>query len=225
MDKRGLAIVTILLSLAAQPVQAGQIVVGAAAPNVLTPANGSMQVLTFEGLTDGALPHFAFSGGSLSGDGAVESTTTGIYARPAGDLTHYLTVAGLLASGDTVIHLDAPTNYFGLYWGSIDAYNLITFLKNGHEVGEYSGSMVASLTGLAANGDQRSTSSNRYINFNFGSLLYDEVILSTTNFAFEVDNVALGAPVRVPEPATALLLMAGLLGLGALCRHRHGLRC
>ncbi len=102
----------------------------------------------------------------------------------------------------------------------MDSYNFIEFLRSGHEIAEFSGSNVAALTGLMANGDQQSSVSNRFINFNLGNALYDEVVLSTTNFAFEVDNIAIGAPVHVPEPPTMLLVAAGLFAIHAACRRK-----
>jgi fibronectin-binding autotransporter adhesin len=87
-----------------------------------------------------------------------------------------------------------PQNFFGLYWGSMDDYNSISFLKNQKQIAMFSGTVIASLTGLAANGDQQSPYSNRYVNFNLGEIFYDEVILATTDFGFEVDNIASGDP-------------------------------
>ncbi len=108
MDKRGLAVAALLLSLSIGEAEAGQITVTAAAPGVLMPSNASTQLLTFDNLPVGALPSFVFSGGSLTGNGAVETTTTSRFARPAGDISPYLTVAGAQAGGDTLIRPMPP---------------------------------------------------------------------------------------------------------------------
>jgi hypothetical protein len=89
----------------------------------------------------------------------------------------------------------------GLYWGSMDSYDAITFLRDQGQIATFSGAAIAGLTGLVVDGDQQSPLSNRYVNFYLGASFYDEVILSASNFAFEVDNIACGDPsVPVSEP-------------------------
>jgi hypothetical protein len=128
-------------------------------------------VLDFDNLPLGGLPGYQFGGGTLSGTGAIENTSLlGKYAQPAGDTTNFLTVSYPAAAGVVHITFTNPENYFGLYWGSMDSYNSITFLKNHELIATYTGSEVASLTGLLADGDQNSPSSNRYVNFSLGGV-------------------------------------------------------
>jgi PEP-CTERM motif len=107
----------------------------------------------------------------------------------------------------------SPENYFGLYWGSMDSYNTIAFLRDQGQIATFSGGAIAGPTGLVVGGDQQSPLSNCYVNFYLGASFYDEVILSTSNFAFEVDNIACGdPPVPVSEPGTLMLLGSALYG-------------
>src|ERR1700722_14889653 len=188
------------------------------APGSFVPSDAAATLLTFDSLPAGALPSYAFAGGTLTGNGGIESGTTGTYAAPAGDGTPYLTVSLNAAGGSTVLHLTDPENYFGLLWGSMDSYNSIVFLMNGVTVAQYSGTAIASLTGLDADGDQGAAASNRYVNFNFGGTFFDEVDLVTTNYAFEVDDLAFGDP--IPEPATLALFLTALGGICLLRRKR-----
>jgi hypothetical protein len=162
---------------------------------------------------------FDFNDGSkpagYSGDGGVVSgSVSGQYAAPAGDTTPYLTVALNSSSGTETI-LQSAFNYFGLYWGSMDDYNTLSFY--------FDDTVVASLTGaevIAAGtqlGDQTAPGSNRYVNFYFGSSLFNKVVIQTSQYAFESDNHAFA---RVPEPGSLGLLGAGLLGFGLFRRKR-----
>ena len=204
------SIAAIALVAIERPAAAGEIDVSIGSAGTLLPTRSSVAVLDFNNLSIGSLPSYQFSGGTLTGMGAIEDTSLmEIAAEPAGDTSNYLTVAGLSPVGGVQLTFDNPENYFGLYWGSLDTYNSISFYNGQQTVASYSGGDIANLTGLIANGDQHSSSSNRYVNFNFGSASYDIVVLSTTSFGFELDNIAfpdppsptLNAASAVPEPA------------------------
>ena len=162
----------------------------------------------------------------LDGSGAVViGSIGGKYAAPAGvggvpDTSYYLTVPDPGDSDATgayrATNLGGTYNYFGLWWGSIDAYNSFKFYLDDNVVASFTGTDVIAAGGTF--GDQLSLNSNRYVNFldlpNFNSFE-----LSSAQFAFEADNIAIGYnPTRVPEPTTMLLLGLGLIGLAGVRR-------
>jgi hypothetical protein len=149
---------------------------------------------------------------SCSGDFAlVTGNESGKYAQPLGVDSQFLSVPNPSPSTlSATFGLGAAANYFGLFWGSIDSYNFISFYLNNTLVASYSGSDIV---GQFADGNQLSLNSNRYINFDFGSSAYDSVTLTSNGFAFESDNHAFKKLIAVTEPSTALLFMLGLAGL------------
>ncbi len=148
----------------------------------------------------------------------VNGNRSGKYAQPLGVNSQYLTVPNPAPTTQSAIFtLDAAADYFGLFWGSIDSYNFISFYLNNNLVASYSGSNIVD---QFANGNQLSFSSNRYINFDFGSDAYDSVKLTSNGFAFESDNHAFKKLVSVTEPTTVLLFLLGLISL-ALARRQE----
>jgi hypothetical protein len=139
-------------------------------------------------------------------------------ATPVGE--HWLSVPDPLSNGSADFGLGADYNYFGMFWGSIDNYNDISFYDDGALVATFNG---ADLTPLLADGGQGDWDSNRFINFGFtGTDVYDTVRLSSGGRAFETDNHSYGNwggtttfVAEVPEPTGIALFGLAAIGLAA----------
>jgi uncharacterized membrane protein len=139
-------------------------------------------------------------------------------APPAGISSPYLSVPNPLQNGSVTLSLGTTANYFGLFWGSIDNYNTLTFLSGITEVASFTGTQVAAEIPGAASGNQTSDFSNRFFNFYFGDQLFDAVKLTSNGFAFETDNHTFAT---VSEPGTLALLALGLTSLVAVRRRKQ----
>jgi hypothetical protein len=155
---------------------------------------------------------------SCSGhSGLVTDSVAGQYASPHGVGDRYMTVANSTAT----LSLGKSYDYFGLYWGSLDTYNSISFYNSGSLVGTYGGAQIFP---LLANGGQGDWASNRYVNFFFtAGDAFDHIVLTSTNYAFESDNHAFGN-IKVPEPGSLAMFGFALLGLGVAARRRVAAR-
>ncbi len=138
-------------------------------------------------------------------------------AADGADATRYLTTG----IGSVTLTLPGPEKYIGLLWGSVDSYNTLSL---------YDGvTLVASFTGndvmLGPTGDQ-GVNGTYYVNIN-SDVAFDTVVASSTQYAFEFDNVAYNRNlvtdnvVHAPEPASLAIFGAGFFGLGALRRRRQ----
>src|SRR6185312_7836281 len=127
---------------------------------------------------------------TASGDaGVVLGSASGITAAPffgpGSDQTKYLSIGG---NSSETISFDHPQNAFGLYWGSVDPGNTISFYDGDKLVASYSGADIAP---LVASGNQGSFTSNGYVEFK-DLAPFDKVVLASDANAFEVDNISAG---------------------------------
>jgi hypothetical protein len=157
-------------------------------------------------------------GWNYTGNGGIRNgSVTGLYAAPYNstlmsgpDATNYYTTPIDGTSSWSVVDFGGTTyNYLGLFWGSVDEYNTIEFLNNGVVVpnGSWTGTQV--LSPSEANGNQTAPSTNLYVNF-YDVPDFDAVRFTSTDYAFEMDNLAV-----IPAPGA---LMLSLIGLGAIRR-------
>lgn len=180
--------------------------------------------ITSEGCKlDYASSQIAISGSYSLGVGNVGS----IAAAPAGDSTCFAFSPGLGGSLPADVKVDFKNilkageglDYFGVYYGSIDTFNDMSFLDKNGNVHAITGlDLLAALNGTS--GNQTANSSNIYVNIEFAPAeQFTSISFKTSNYAFEIDNLAVRvASNTVPEPGSIALLG---LGLGALVLSRR----
>lgn len=157
---------------------------------------------TATGSTSGinAAPYISNSNGVLFGDSTVAGS----------DTTPYLST-GL---GSATLYFPGQEAYLGLLWGSVDAYNTLSFYNGAALVGSITGTDITAL----ANGNQ-GASGTYYVNIT-SSLDFDHVVATSSQYAFELDNVAYNTRTPVPEPISLGLLGLGVMGLGLMRRRK-----
>jgi len=192
----------------------------ASAAVVVTVENPGQMTTTQTGVTtvdfnDGTIG--AYTATALA-DYTIYGVPSGIgqSAPPFGVTTSYLSVPNPLSSGTAEFVVGGDFNYFGLFWGSVDTYNTLSFYNDDSLVASFTGGQI---TPLLANGNQTSDLSNRYVNFFFnGGDTFDSVRLRSTSFAFETDNHSFGV---VPEPSAIALFGLGIFGLAFAARRKR----
>ena len=155
-------------------------------------------------------------GAASTKNGSVHNVNAAPDGLSKPDQTNYLSVPNPLSSGSVTADLGKKYNYFGLWWGSIDEYNTISFFNGSTLVESFKGSDIVDPSLRNSN----KTKLSLYVNFmDLGN--FDSFTLTSTNNAFEVDNIAVGnTPAPVPEPATMLLFGTGIAGLVAARRRK-----
>lgn len=165
----------------------------------------------------------SFVGVSFAGDayivnnGDPSGPANGQSATPAGDVTNYMSVLG--GTSETLT-FSATSKNFGLYWGSIDDYNSITFVRTGFADVTITGAYAPILAGPDF-GNQFADPQNRYIVFS--DILFDSIVLQSSKNSFEFDNVSFasaGNAPGTPETSTWAMMLLGFLGVGFISYRR-----
>jgi len=161
-----------------------------------------------EDFENGLPANYTFSVGNTSG-GIFQGSVPLVASPPANDTSHFAT-SGV---GSLTISYATPIRYFGLLWGTVDAYNSITF-RSGASSQTWTGSTILSAPAFAG------VNGSAYVNF-FATpgTTWDKITLSSSKANFEFDNAAISI---VPEPAALGLigLGFGLAGLGVFKRKK-----
>ena len=161
--------------------------------------------LTVTTTTDGGLVTGTSSKNAppyVSGNNSVNFNTAN-----GADTTQYLTSGKLDAGGSITFNFASAQNYFGLLWGSVDTYNTLSFYDGATLIGSLTGADVLGLIPSPNTGASGTVYANILSDEGFNT-----VVATSTQYAFEIDNVAFGASYSaVPEPSTvvagALLLL------------------
>ena len=138
------------------------------------------------------------------------------------DSSQFVAVA---PGGSATLSFATPQNYFGIFWGSLDANvgqgtNYLTFYDNANNViGTISAADVLASNSSLIDGSSLGPDGAAYINIT-STVPFSEVIATSTFPSFEFDDVAYAQV--VPEPSSVLLVSLGLACLSFGIRRRWG---
>ena len=165
------------------------------------------------GLVTGSSTNYYAAPVLSSGDGAEFGDADGV------DASRYVSTGSASAAAGAAATFVLPTaeTYFGLLWGSVDSYDSLAFYDGATLIGTITGSDVLA----DASGDQ-SAAGTAYVNVT-SSIAFTTVVASSSQYAFELDDLSFNAPMTaISEPTSLAMLGAGLAGLLLLSRHRPG---
>lgn len=196
------------------------VIVGAA---MLSTAANAAVVVTSQAATKpytGPAATYDFDSGPapVSG-GAIVTGTNPSHTTPFGSTGNYLAAGPDVGTpADLIINSFGPVAKLSFLWGSVDQFNLFQLLDAANNVLFEIRGNDPLVRDLAA---PQPGNVNRVVTFS----ITDEATrnaVTTARFnssrnAFEVDNVAIQA---VPEPATWMMMILGLLGVGFAMRRR-----
>jgi hypothetical protein len=120
-------------------------------------------------------------------------------------------------NGSATLNFNAPENYFGLLWGSVDSYNELSFYNGSTLVGSIGGNQIKAY----AQGNQ-----TEYVNFD-SVQSFDRVVATSAGNSFEFADIAYKSsatysPAAPAPPLSACLAFAGVLVLQAFRRKNIG---
>jgi hypothetical protein len=182
--------------------------VGGVSGGITVSLSSNAQVVDLPNTGQYAAPFISNSNGLLFGDNTISGQ----------DKTPYITSGstGSVATASATLDfvLVGAQQYLGLLWGSVDNYNTLTFHFTDNTTESITGSDITAF----ANGDQ-GVSGTYYVNIN-SSKPFSKVVATSSNFAFEFDNVAYSAS-PIPEASTiAVWSVLSLVGAGVAYRKR-----
>jgi VPDSG-CTERM motif len=178
----------------------------------------SATTITFDGSNGNLLPQtfgLAQYIGIGTGSPFVNGSVSGEYAAPPSDTTDYLTVGSPNRPSEVDIIFSQSLRYFGMYFGSPDAYNHITFqFQSGATTfATFTGDQLSTID----HGDQ---TVGVYVNFFADAAqAFDKVVMTSTSPAFESDNHAYSTT-AVPDGGTTASLLGLALGFVGLLSRR-----
>jgi hypothetical protein len=170
--------------------------------------------ITFDGLASGTASPYTYGLATYTWDLSnsspfVQGPQTGEYAPPVGDSTTFLTAGSPGRPTSIAISFSLPVYYFGMYMGSPDPYNSISFFDDAGLIRTFSGDELIN----PGNGSQGVAD---YVNFRAAGGAITHIVMSSSSPAFETDNHAYA----MPEPGTAGVVVLGL-GLGLIALRRR----
>jgi hypothetical protein len=149
-----------------------------------------------------------------------------LFAQPVGSTGHYYAVGPSTQSPGTVLFNLPGIAQVSFIWGSIDTYNSLTFTDAaGNPLGAaytFTGSYIASLIPALASGNRSAANTNPIVTFLFGGTdigLIGGMQLTSTQNAFEIDNISIVS--GVPEPGTWAMMLLGFGAVGLAVRRRR----
>jgi len=169
---------------------------------------------------------------SLQGASYVTGSAAGLYQAPnfgsalqpqtfgQGSYTGAIRSQYIAVFGNTTATLNFNTseNYFGLLWGSVDWFNVLSFYNGATLVGTITGSEIEVIAGQPVSW---SSGLNEYVNITSGTSFNKIVIGSLSNAnAFEFADIAF-APAAPAPPMGACMAFAAVLVLQTLRTRRR----